>query len=102
MLRALIVGLAVSLAVVATVAQSQNDTQSQSDVASKILALNWIKAPATAPIAGGCSYQTHKWSDGAWVRSDTSRFVELNGNPPVERQLCCISAQLPMVLGFRL
>jgi uncharacterized membrane-anchored protein len=81
-LRTVIVGLAASFALVASaIAQSQSDAQSQNDVMSKIFALGWIKAPAIAPIAGVARI---KLTNGqmALGESDTSRFVELNGNPP--------------------
>jgi hypothetical protein len=78
MFRILIAGLAATFALIGSaVAQDQNDLR------SKILALGWIKAPATAPIAGVAHF---KLTNGqmALDASDTSRFLQLNGNPPAD------------------
>ena len=96
MFRILIAGLAATFALIASaVAQDQND------VMSKILALGWIKAPATAPIAAVAHF---KLTNGqmALGASDTSRFLQLNGNPPADQQLCRNRARVPMVRNFRL
>lgn len=62
--------------VVSAVAQ-----QDQGDPMSKALALGWIRAPSTAPIAAVAHI---KLTNGqmALGAADTSRFLQLNGNPP--------------------
>jgi uncharacterized membrane-anchored protein len=95
MLRILMAGLVAVLAVVNAVAQEQ------SDVMTKIMALGWIHAPASAPIAGVAHF---KLTNGqmALGAADTSRFLELNGNPPAENNYAVAAPQFRWfsVFGF--
>ena len=78
MFRVLITALAATFALIGSaVAQDQND------LISKAQALNWMRAPATAPIAAVAHL---KLTNGqmALGASDSSRFLELNGNPPAD------------------
>ena len=78
MFRILIAGLAATFALIGSaVAQDQND------LISKIQALGWIRAPATAPIAAVAHI---KLTNGqmALGASDSSTFLQLNGNPPAD------------------
>lgn len=87
MFRVLIAGLAATFILIGcAVAQDQND------LGSKILALGWIKAPATAPIAGVAHF---KLTNGqmALGASDTSRFLQLNGNPPADNNFAVTAAE---------
>ena len=83
MLRTLIIALFASIGLAASAAaQNQPSSQNANDTISKIRALPWIKAPAIAPI-GAVAHIKLTNGEMALGDSDTSRFLELNGNPPM-------------------
>lgn len=66
-------------------AQAQdNRQQAQVDLARKVESLDWVHGPATVPIGGQANIRIPKGVRYLGPRG-TSTFLQLNGNPPAER-----------------